>query len=117
MTLNPKHWFHWYVGLPKLYSIGGAVVLVAVVAIGGNAILRHPTSSAEQASETSHVSVASVASLASAAGPLPVTGKVTSLSEATILAQTSGELVTLNRSIGDRVGAGAVIGAFENSSQ
>ena len=117
MTFNPKHWFRWYLRLPKLYSIGGAVAFVAVVAIGGNAILRHPASSADQASETSHVSVASVASLASAAGPLPVTGKVTSLSEATILAQTSGELVTLTHSIGDHVAAGALIGAFENSSQ
>jgi len=65
----------------------------------------------------SHVTVASVAGLSSVNGPLPVTGKVTSLNQANILAQTSGEITSLQVSLGSRVGAGQVLATFENSSQ
>lgn len=102
--------------LPRRYQIaGGVAVVVLIIAIahfaGGSAV------AVTAPDATPHVKIASASSLSSAAGPLALTGKVTSLNQATILAQTSGEIVSLNVKIGDRVGAGQVLGAFENSSQ
>ncbi len=103
-------------GLPRAYSIGGAIIIVALLLIIVHAATR-TTATADIASAVSHVQVASVGSLSSATGPLPVTGKVTSLNQATILAQSSGEITSLRVSIGSRVGAGQIIASFENSSQ
>ncbi len=103
-------------GLPRLYSIGGAVVIVVVAVVIVHVATRAPSTDTT-VSNISHVTIASVASLSSAAGPLPVTGKVTSLNQATILAQTSGEITSLNVAIGSKVDAGQIIAEFENSSQ
>lgn len=110
-----KKAFRRIVRMPRKYQIGfGALALVLLVVL-----FRMLGSGAPQASqqEAAHVTVASVASLSDQAGPLPVTGKVTSVSKANILAVSSGEIVSLSRSLGDRVGAGSVIASFENSSQ
>lgn len=100
--------------LPLAYKIGAAaavVVLGVVVAhIGGSPA---PVATAD----VTHVRIASVASLSNQGGPLPVTGKVTSISKADILAVSSGEIISLSRKLGDYVGAGSVIASFENSSQ
>lgn len=94
------------------------LVAVTVVAIlGVRLALSRPVGSQAQDAQVPHVQVASVSDLSAQAGPLSVVGTVTSASQAKILAQTSGEIVTLSRSIGDYVSAGAVIGSFENSSQ
>ncbi len=108
--------WRWVLGLPKLYSIGGAVAIVVIVLVGDHVLTRAPADSTV-ISNISHVTSASVASLTSAAGPLPVTGKVTSLNQATILAQTSGQITSLPVAIGTRVAAGQIIAEFENSSQ
>jgi len=102
--------------LPLLYSIGGAVGIVVVLVLGFHFATRS-TATTEAPSGISHVKIASVASLSSQSGPLPLTGKVASLGQATILAQTSGEIVTLVRALGDHVVAGGIIAEFENSSQ
>ena len=104
--------------LPRRYRIGALtlVVLVLVLVV----YLRSKSGGVAADTTTSgipHVTISSVASLSSRSGPLPVTGKVSSRNEATILAQTSGEIVTLSRALGDRVLAGGVIAQFENSSQ
>ncbi len=103
--------------LPRLYSIGGVMVIVVLAVVGVQVATRSSTPVASVVAGISHVHISSVASLSSATGPLPVTGKVTSLSHATILAQTSGEIVTLDHALGDRVAAGEVIATFENGSQ
>jgi RND family efflux transporter MFP subunit len=108
--------WRYILGLPRLYSIGGAVAIVAIVAVGVHVVTRPPAPT-DTVSNISHVTIASVASLFSAAGPLPVTGKVASLNQATILAQTSGGITSLQVSIGTKVGAGQIIAEFENSSQ
>ncbi len=102
--------------LPLVYSIGGAVVIVAAIAFGVRFIMRGPSSAATPV-QIPHVQIASVASLGSASGPLPLSGKVTSRGQASILAQTSGEIVSLPRSLGDHVAAGQVIAQFDNASQ
>lgn len=103
--------------LRRSYQIGSVVAVLVIVAAlvhfaGGKAVVTET-----QAAGMPHVQVASVSELASSAGPLNVVGTIKSKSQATILAQTSGEIVSLSRSIGDRVGAGSVLGQFENSSQ
>ena len=94
--------------------IAGVVVVVAIAVLthlGGSA------SEAEVIDSRTHVELASVASLSNAGGPLPVTGKVTSVSQASLSALSGGEITSLPRKLGDRVGAGQVIASFENSSQ
>ncbi|MFA6502769.1 MAG: HlyD family efflux transporter periplasmic adaptor subunit [Candidatus Paceibacterota bacterium] len=102
--------------LPRGYSIGGGAALIVVALIGGH-LLSKAARTPEALPAVAQVHTASVGDLSSAIGPLPVTGKVTSLSQAAVLAQTSGEIVVLNRAIGDYVSAGAVIASFENSGQ
>lgn len=101
---------------PKLYTLGGSALVVVVAVVGVHALTRSAPAPTD-VSNTTHVTTASVASLASQTAPLPVTGKVTSQSQATILSQTSGEIVRLSHGIGDAVAAGSVIAEFENSSQ
>ena len=102
--------------LPRAYWVIGGVVVVALVVVVTR-VLAPSAAPTVAPSGTPHVTVSSIAALAAPAGPLPVTGTVTSVDEATILSQTSGQIVTLNHAIGDRVAAGAIIAAFENSSQ
>lgn len=75
------------------------------------------TSASETPESVTHVQLASVSSLSDQAGPLQVTGDVTSMNHATVLAQSAGEIVHLYRALGDRVSAGDIIATFENSSQ
>lgn len=107
--------WRYILSLPKLYSIGGAVLLVVLFVVAQAAFRSGGTAAAGPVYP--HVKVSSVAGLTSASGPLPVSGKVTSLNRASILAQSSGEIVSLNTAIGSRVAAGAVLAQFENSSQ
>lgn len=103
---------------PEWQLIAGALVVLALVLIVG----RHLFAKGVSVTEDTHtavpaVQVAAISALASQTGPLQVIGTVKSENQATILAQTSGELVSLTRSIGDRVSAGTVLGQFENASQ
>ncbi|MDR3571538.1 MAG: HlyD family efflux transporter periplasmic adaptor subunit [Candidatus Pacebacteria bacterium] len=106
----------YILALPRLYSIGGAVIIIAAGAIGVHYLLR-PSATDSAPLQIPHVKLESVATLSSQAGPLPVIGKVTSLNQATILAQSSGEITSLSKAIGDRVGAGEVIAEFANASE
>ena len=102
--------------LPRLYSIGGGVVIAAAVVLGLHFAFK-ATPAPVAPPEVTHVELASVSSLSDQAGPLQVTGNVTSLSQATVLAESSGEIVSLSHALGDRVAAGDVIASFQNSSQ
>ncbi|HVX90430.1 MAG TPA: HlyD family efflux transporter periplasmic adaptor subunit [Candidatus Paceibacterota bacterium] len=95
--------------------IGGVIVLLLIVVL-----VHFFTRAAElppAPPATPHVTLESAAGLSSGAGPLSLIGKVSSLNQATILAQTSGEITSLPVKIGDQVAAGQQIGTFENSSQ
>jgi RND family efflux transporter MFP subunit len=63
------------------------------------------------------VAVASVSSLSPNNAPLSVIGTVSSEDDATILAQSAGQIVSLDKQLGDRVSAGDVIATLDNSSQ
>lgn len=92
-------------------------VVVAVVAVVILLNLGKGAPAAEVLDDRAHVELASVASLSNAGGPLPVTGRVTSVSQASLSALNGGEITSLPRKLGDRVAAGQVIASFENSSQ
>lgn len=96
-------------------GIGAGVIVVA--ALLGLHFATRPAPAAQAPNEVSHVQVETVANLSQTSGPLVVTGKVTSLNQATILAQTSGQITSLIKKVGDYVSAGEVIAEFENSSQ
>jgi HlyD family secretion protein len=99
------------------YKIGGGIVLVIMLIALIHGVFGGADSPTTTVSGISHVHVATVADLSSQAAPLPLVGKVTSLNQATILAQNAGEIVSVSHALGDRVGAGEVIAQFENSSQ
>lgn len=102
-------------GTPRYYLFGGVgIFLVLIVSFH---FFTRATVAPEAAPYISHVTLSSVSSLSSQTGPLSVTGKVTSLSHATILAQSAGEIVSLPYALGDSVGAGQIIARFENSAQ
>lgn len=71
----------------------------------------------ENTTTTREVRLATVADLSAESSPLPAIGTVRSQSEATILAEASGQVTTLNKKIGDYVAAGGVIAELENSAQ
>jgi RND family efflux transporter MFP subunit len=101
-----------------------AVFVVVIVAIGGlgyhfiEASNAAPASTAKKSGRASTVvSVASVSSLSPNGAPLSLIGEVSSENQATVLAQVAGEIVTVERKLGDQVTAGERIAVMENSSQ
>ncbi len=103
-------------GLSRRTQIIGGLVLIAIVVAGVHYATR-PATDASTASDISHVSLASVAELSSGSTSISLVGKVSSLNQATILAQAGGPLTSLSVALGSYVGAGGVIGQVENSSQ
>lgn len=63
------------------------------------------------------VEVATVSELSGGSALLPLIGTVESESEATIQAERSGQITSVNYNLGDRVAAGAVIAKLENRSE
>jgi len=116
-TMNwlTRSW-NWIKVLSRRTQIIAGVVILVVIVVAVHFLTRTPAVPAAPV-VTPHVSLESAAGLSSGAGPLSLTGKVSSLNQATILAQTSGEVVSLPVKIGDHVAAGQEIGSFENSSQ
>lgn len=71
----------------------------------------------EEEKTVREVEVASLTSLSGNENSLLLVGNVTSLSEATIRAETSGRLTRVYRKLGDTVVAGQTIAEFENSGE
>ncbi len=91
------------------------ILIIGIVGI--HWLTRPPTPAPAADTGMAHVTIATVASLSSATSSLPVTGTVVSSGQATILAQTSGEIVSLRHALGDWVSAGTVIAEFSNGPQ
>jgi len=96
----------------------GTILLVALGTVAVHWYLRpSPVNNTSLKNNATQVSVATVASLSTTSNSLPIVGTVTSLNKATVLSQTSGEIVSRSRTLGDTVSAGEVIAEFANSSQ
>lgn len=90
----------------------GFVVGISIISrfFGGSAV--EPT-----LPDTRAVEVRSVLALINEGEPLSVIGTVSSRSEATVLAQKTGEVTRIYRQLGDYVTAGSIIAELENASE
>ncbi len=112
-----KNFIKWYKVQSRKKRIGIAIVFGVFVI----AILKILTSGDDASAETKinppKVEVASVSSLLDGNKDFPLVGMVTSVSEATIRAETSGRLTYVSKKLGDTVYAGGIIAEFENSGE
>lgn len=102
--------------LTQIQKITVVCILAAMLLVGTTMLLRRDTSISEVAARPRQVDVRSVSELASSSAPLVLIGKVSSVSEVTILSESSGRLRVYKR-LGDFVSAGDVIAEFENSNE
>lgn len=106
----------WFLELSRVKQ--GAVVLIGVLVL---LMLVRAFTSKETASEVviapRAVTLATVASLSEQNGTLPLLGTVTSRNEATVRAETGGQLRVVYKRLGDAVVAGQVIAEFENQAE
>ena len=112
--IQKEIWFERFARKHVLMALGVAIVL----GLAGGFLLRGGKTE-EVASDTRvrEVSIASVAELSGVATNLPLVGTVTSQSEASINAESAGEIVAIYRKLGDMVSAGTVIAEIENSRE
>jgi len=94
----------------------GLAVLLLVLWFAGIFSGTAPASTSEDKSIRT-VQVASIRDLSLNIAPLSVVGTVTSKSEATVRAESSGQLTGVYRSLGDSIAAGSVIAEIENATQ
>lgn len=98
----------------KQIAIVAAVILLLVVlvrAFGEDAVTE------ETVKIPREVTLSLVSDLANDESAIPLLGTVTSTSEATIRAESSGKLTRVYKKLGDYVVAGQVIAEFENSGE
>lgn len=106
----------WYKEQPRWKQAVIAIVLVVVIVFLFKALKGTPEV-AEVAKAPRTVKLALVSDLANGDSSLPLLGTVTSTSEATIRAESSGKLTRVYKKLGDSVVAGQVIAEFENSGE
>lgn len=104
-----------YRSLPRWQQIG-IVVLLAVLLIGGIALLRGGDgNSAKNTGRT--VTLATVGELSGTGGSVDLIGTVRSVTEANILAQNGGTVRSVRTRLGGSVPAGYVIAELENAAE
>lgn len=108
--------FQKFLALSLLMKI---IIVVIIIAIGF--LLNNFTAQTEEETEIAktgrEVRVASIAVLSENLTPISLLGTVTSRSEATIRAESSGKLIAVYKKLGDHVSTGGVIAQFENSAE
>ncbi len=102
--------------LSRTKQLIGALIIVAVLLLLNHFLTKKPVDN-EIEKTGREVRIASIASLSQNIIPIPLLGTVTSRSEATIRAESSGKLVAVYKKLGDYVPAGGVIAQFENSAE
>lgn len=108
--------YAWFMELSRWRKAAVIAVLVIVVGALGNLIFH--TTPADNVAEKNQrtVTLESVGALSSNATPLPLTGTVTSRSEASVRAESSGQ-ITVYTKLGDTVAAGKTLATFENATE
>lgn len=94
----------------------GAVFALAVV-FGLSMALGGTPETVQTVVAAREVQVKSIAELSSDQPMLSIVGTVSSKSEATVRAEKSGQVVSVNRGLGDSVAAGTVVASIENASE
>lgn len=113
-TASVRAW-SWYRARRRWQQIAIALVLVALL-IALMAFLRSGSAS-DAGVQLRTVSLASVGELSGTGGSVSIVGTVRSVTEADILAQTSGTVRRVNTELGRQVPAGAVLAELENASE
>ncbi|MCE9644250.1 efflux RND transporter periplasmic adaptor subunit [Candidatus Parcubacteria bacterium] len=115
MLIREEIWFERFARKHVLGALAGAILL----GLGAGYFLRGGPEAEEVVAESRirEVKVASVAELSGTATTLPLVGTVTSESEASISAQSSGEVRAIYKKLGDFVAAGSIIAEIENSRE
>lgn len=106
----------WYKELSRIKQIGIAAILVILFVFIARSF-GSDKAVEEVAKSTRQVTLAVVSDLTNNESALPLLGTVTSTSEATIRAESSGKLTRVYHNLGDYVVAGETIAEFENSAE
>lgn len=93
------------------------LLVAAVIVAGIGTFMRGGGSEGAPTAASRVVEVKSVAELASQSSSLAVVGTVNSVSEASVRAETSGQVTRVYRSLGDNVAAGSIVVELEAASQ
>ena len=107
----------WFLTLSRPQQVGvifgGIVIVFGIVHFSAGATT--PTLTPSQIPHA--VVVQSVAELSAQATPLSAVGTVSSKSEATVLAQKSGQISAVYHSLGDSVYTGTIVAEIDNASE
>lgn len=112
----PRNIFNWFLGLNRNGKIAAGILVLIIVLIptlffGDKKEDKKETIAVRQVEE---VLVGEISNIIS---PLSLVGTVESVSEATIRTESSGQLIRVNKKLGDRVFVGEVIATLENAAQ
>lgn len=113
--ISAQAWM-WFKELSRTKQAGVIVVILLALVLLSQ-LFKDESKEAELVKSPRMVEIASVTDLANGDTSLPLLGTVTSTSEATIRAESSGKLTRVYKKLGDNVVAGQVIAEFENSGE
>ena len=106
-----------FLELPRNKKIVVIIVSSLIIIVIVRAIVGGTDDTEKIAPVKRSVTVRSVSDISNKETSIPLLGIVTSTSEATIRAESSGKLTRVYKKLGDTVYAGAVLAEFENSSE
>jgi multidrug efflux pump subunit AcrA (membrane-fusion protein) len=106
----------WFLELSRIKQALVIIITLLIVSTIGRALLRD-SEVQEIKNLPRAVTLASVSELSAKSSLVPLLGTVTSRSEATVRAETGGQLRVVYKRLGDYVVAGQIIAEFENSGE
>jgi RND family efflux transporter MFP subunit len=104
-------------GLSRRMKYLFAFIFIIAIAVGIKFAGDNNLPTVETNEKNRTVTLSTVATLSEGTTALPILGTVTSSSEATIRAESSGKIVRVEKRLGDFVSAGDTIAYFENSAE
>jgi multidrug efflux pump subunit AcrA (membrane-fusion protein) len=113
ITINLKSWF---LELSRIKKVGIVIVGLLILTTLGRTLFR-TTSTDEVKKLPRAVTLSSVSDLSANTSRISLLGTVTSVNEATIRAESGGQLRVVYKKLGDYVTAGQIIAEFENSAE
>ena len=106
----------WFLELSRLKQIIVVIVIVLIIVLIGRAITK--TGTVEEVTNLPRaVTLSSVSDLSAQTSSVSLLGNVTSRNEATVRAESGGQLRIVYKKLGDYVVAGQIIAEFENSQE
>ncbi len=106
----------WFLELSRPKQIGIIILTILIITTLGRAMLREETTNDVTKSPRA-VTLSSVSDLSANTSRISLLGTVTSVNEATLRAESGGELRIVYRKLGDYVSAGQIIAEFENAGE